>query len=1700
MIFFSFYGRHFSRKNFLVFVFFITLGIPDVESQALGNIWTKKTDMPGSAAPRNRGVAISISGKGYFGTGWDGGSNYYSSWWEYNPVTDSWAQKADFNGGTNPRNRSCGFTLNGKGYVALGADNSQVFTGLFEYNPSSNTWSQKANYGGGARYSAVAFTIGNFAYVGLGNDVNDNSQNDFWRYDPAANSWTAMANFPGSARYSAAAFSIGSYGYVCTGYDGGFTKDMWQYNPLSNSWVKKSDFPGTARSMAISFSIQGRGYVGLGGTALTSFDDLWEYNPINEQWLRCANFGGGSRQAASAFSAGTKGYVVAGSSAYDAGTFFKDIWEYTPASVPVIRFQKTYGGTNDDTDTSRIAFGSPTADGGYIIASSTKSFGAGGFDGYLIKTNSMGDTVWTKTYGGAGDDIISSVQPTTDGGYVLAGFTGGINSDAFIMKTDVAGGVQWVRTFNGPGAERMNYAQETAGGFIATGKGDVAGFNGMSLVKLNTGGSITWHRIYNSNSAITSAEGFSVEETAVGSFITSGHVRITTGAKFDGYFMVATPTGTVLVSGMALNTFSNQNDLLAMVRQAPDGGYIFCGSTGNPPTGDYNIFLLKTSSTGTIQWNRMYGTSNADDVGRALVITPEGDIVVAGFTRSFGAGNEDAFLMKVNSGGLFKWAKAYGGSATDRANSVYQTPDGGFFLVGESSSFSGSGTEVYVVKTDSVGTSGCNEVSATINPVSDTWTVTPTMQSSVAAPSNAINSVFPVATQTKPQKLCSFCGLVIGVAFGDAKCFGACNGFAMVTSSSGTFPFTYSWSNGATTSAVSGLCAGTYTVTVTDADGCSETDSITILEPPSLLVNMVKHSDTICIGQSTTIGANPSGGTPGYTYNWSGGAACPSCTNTSVSPTVTTTYVFSVTDANFCIVKDSVTIVVNSLPVVSASKDTSMCAGSIITLGASGASAYSWTPAAGLSCTNCASPACNAASSTTYNVIGTDSNGCQNSDSVTVTVISNPTVSIATGIPTICSGKGITLSAFTNAGGYSWSTGATTISITDAPTITTVYSVTVTSTNGCTAASTKTITVNPLPVPSFSVTNVSCNGMCNASITATPTAGSSPFTFQWATSPVQSAQTATGLCAGNYFVTIMDANGCTYTDGATVSEPATLTASVSVTNAGCTCSGTATAFPSGGTMPYSYLWNDPNSQTAQSATGLCGGNYSVSITDSSGCTVSDTAFISQPPSITVSVSQDDTICSGESATLTASTGASSGISYTWTPGNLTGSTVTVSPTSNTTYTVVATDISTNCADTAAVSVSVIASPVASIVANPSFTVCTGATVTLTASGGQSYSWSNGNTNASITGVATAAGTYTFSVIAANQQCSDADTVVVTALSSPAVNITATSPTICQGISPDTLIATNIPGGNYFWQSTPATLPLLPANDTVIVSPDVTTTYTVYVSNASGCSAVATYTINVVPGPPDPQINSIPSYCEGDSILPVTGNSTPPNIIVWINSAGNIVGLGDTLPIPQNLGVGTYTIYAIQGTGEYCLSDLVSAVLTIHPPPLADAGNDVTICAGHTAQLNASGGTQYLWSPSDYLNQTNVFNPSSNPDSTITYAVTVTDANNCRNADTVTVFISSSDTCGIKIYQAFTPNNDDNNDVWWIDGINLFPENTVEIYNRWGNQVWSGTKYDNKRVVWRGQNMQGQPLPPGTYFYVIDVTPLGRFSKWVELVR
>jgi hypothetical protein len=380
-------------------------------------------------------------------------------------------------------------------------------------------------------------------------------------------------------------------------------------------------------------------------------------------------------------------------------------------------FEKTYGGFPNDFGYSV----QQTSDGGYIIVGRTDSFGAGLDDVYLIKTDSLGDTLWTKTYGGVMNDFGgNSVQQTSDGGYIITGRTdsfGAGGGDVYLIKTDSLGDTLWTKTYGGVLDEHGFSVQQTVpdGGYIIGGKTQSfgAGEGDVYLIKTDSLGDTLWTKTYG---GVNDDFGFSVQQTSDGGYIVAG------GINTDVYLIKTDSLGDTLwtktYGGIATdNGFSVQQTV-------PDGGYVIAGITYSFGPPGANVYLIKTDPLGDTLWTRTYGDLS-DEGGRSVVQTSDGGYVVAGYTYSFGGVDSiDVYWFKTDSLGNILWTRTYGGDNHDIGHSIQQTSDGGFIIAGETRSFS-SGTgfsDVYLIKTNpNVDLSGPIPMSAVasdnVNPV-----------------------------------------------------------------------------------------------------------------------------------------------------------------------------------------------------------------------------------------------------------------------------------------------------------------------------------------------------------------------------------------------------------------------------------------------------------------------------------------------------------------------------------------------------------------------------------------------------------------------------------------------------------------------------------------------------------------------------------------------------------------------------------------------------------------------------------------------------------------------------------------------------------------------------------------------------------------------------------------------------------------------
>lgn len=286
--------------------------------------WIQKADFGGIA--RHRTTMLTIGNKVYIGLGHYNGAGpniLFNDWWEYDPSTNSWSQKADYLGGDCYH--ATGFTMNNIAYVGTGrtsASGSTLVQNFYKYDAVSNSWTEITSFPGIGRRGAVSFVIGEYAYTGTG-ESNSGLLGSFYRFDPSNETWMQVSSLP-AVRTSAVAFAIGEYGYVGTGdLDPGSTNDFWQYDPAQDLWTPKAPVGTQPRKEAMGFALGGKGYLGTGGNnADPSLSDMWEYSPDTDSWIQIEDFPGTARRYFSATTLNGIAYASLGTN----GTNFKDLW------------------------------------------------------------------------------------------------------------------------------------------------------------------------------------------------------------------------------------------------------------------------------------------------------------------------------------------------------------------------------------------------------------------------------------------------------------------------------------------------------------------------------------------------------------------------------------------------------------------------------------------------------------------------------------------------------------------------------------------------------------------------------------------------------------------------------------------------------------------------------------------------------------------------------------------------------------------------------------------------------------------------------------------------------------------------------------------------------------------------------------------------------------------------------------------------------------------------------------------------------------------------------------------------------------------------------------------------------------------------------------------------------------------------------
>jgi gliding motility-associated-like protein len=940
-------------------------------------------------------------------------------------------------------------------------------------------------------------------------------------------------------------------------------------------------------------------------------------------------------------------------------------------------------------------------------------------------------------------------------------------------------------------------------------------------------------------------------------------------------------------------------------------------------------------------------------------------------------------------------------------------------------------------------------------------------------------------------------------------------GSAWVNVSGGASPYNFSWSNGQTTDTATGLGTGTYTVKVKDAFCDSATATVTLLPAsPPVKDSAFVISNVKCNGESNGVaGVTVSSGTSPFSYAWSpiGG------TNTTANNLSAGTYTATVTDSVGCkgtaavtigqpkVVRDSIT----STTGVSCNGGNNGSA----SLGVSGGTTpyhYSWsngeTSATALNLT-----------AGTYTVSVLDSNGCNSAARITITQpaplkatigpVTNPGCNGGTnGSATVTASNG--MAPYT----YSWApNGATTSTATGLSAG--YYSITVTDSNGCTTNTSVTL-IETKPISTVNtVNNLICNGASNGSVTVSASGGSSPFNYSWSSGATTSS--INNLTAGTYILTITDSNSCIKHDTANVTQPSPIIISIdSMTMPSCygSSDGSITISASGGTPFYIYNWS-PSGGTNTTANNLTAGTYVVTTEDNEGCIKNDTIKLTQPARIKPKISGKDSICMGDSATLTAS----GGTTYLWQPGSNTNSSVKVSPASATTYTLTATTGACS-ADT---TFSVYVNPKLKPGLSAKDTVCSGDSTQLIASGGTAYIWSNGKTSNNIW--VKPLSTSTYSVQVSKGSCTADTSVTITVIPplTPAIN--AAKDSICPGTN---VLITASGGTTYKWStgSTSASIMVSPKTTTtysvityspcgsdtlkktiniipaaisisgnisvckgqsttisvtggiaynwstgattasISVTDTVKTTYTVQVSNGK-CTYDTSVTINILSGPAI-TITNPAKICPGDSvILTATGGGT----YLWSTGATSSSILVNPI---------TSTVYSVTVTNGCPATANTSVTIDV---PTINACCDTTIKSGESANLQASGGSNYSWAPPDGLSCTICPDPTATPTVTTTYTVTGIDNNGCIANSRITVEINPCEDFAVP--NIFTPNGDGTNDLLAIS-IKAVDAYSLSIFDRWGTLIFNTNTTTD---YWDGKTKNGSNAPDGVYYYIIKAT-------------
>ena len=818
----------------------------------------------------------------------------------------------------------------------------------------------------------------------------------------------------------------------------------------------------------------------------------------------------------------------------------------------------------------------------------------------------------------------------------------------------------------------------------------------------------------------------------------------------------------------------------------------------------------------------------------------------------------------------------------------------------------------------------------------------------------------------------------------NVSCYGGNNGYQSIYVAGGTYPDVFLWSNGSTNHYISNVTAGTYTITCTDANGCIATGSYVITQPSAIAKSFVKTNVSCFGGSDGTIELTVSGGTPPYTYLWTGGVTTQNRSNLTAG-----TYLVTITDANGCTSTGTQTITQPSTYVVIGFTSVNVSCflgsnGSIDMNVTGGTSPYTYYWNGGVTTQDRIN-----LTAGTYTVTVTDANGCTATGSRTITQPSVITQAYTKTNVTCYGGSNgsinLTIGGGTTPYFYLWNDGATTQDRMNI--VAGVYWVTITDSNGCTGTGTQTITQPTGISITGTVNNVTLVGGSDGSIAASASGGTPPYSYSWGGG--QTTATITGLSAGTYVLTVMDSNGCGNSQSFTVLDGSVGSMSLSgiVTNTSCygTNDGAIDMTINGGSNPYTVLWS--NSSAAIDQNNLGAGVYTVTVTDFYSQVAYASFTVNQPAQIVLVDSYTNASCYGGndgSLSVTVS-GGTAPYYYNWSNG---GTGNSISGLSMGAYSLTVTDAN-GCSENDTYFVSQPASAVYITENINHVTVAGGndgwiSTYALGGSAPYTYAWSTGSNAQNIYNLT--AGTYTLTITDANG-CTEIESYVVNDGSAPTLTISAYSADVtCYGGNNgqiNTTVSGGVPPYSYAW-----------SDGSTLADPGALTagTYSVTVTDAMGSTVTGSWTINQ-PSQFTVPYMAIGTTCfggnDGEVYVYPTG-ATSPYSYDWSN--------GYTGQYLIGVVAGTYSVTITDANGclymnSYVVSEPPALVITYTKTDVSTAGGsngaiDLTVSGGNP-------GYTYLWSTGAAIQDISGLTAGF-------YDVTVSDSNGCTAFETIEI--------------------------------------------------------------------------------------------------